>query len=270
MLYGDQARCFEDEIRPTIKHKKKGMVGMASVGKDTNASQFYITTGDEIVSLDGKHTVRGHHTACASARCARERDLMPCLPCLTSMRDRTPRQVFGEVAEGWDTLERINEAFVDEDGRPLQNVRCVRRKKSRCVMCRRRACPNRVAMLLLLYWKVSSVHHDRFTVSSIRLYWTTRWTTLPGWRHTFPTPRRSSNASRTTPGLRTIGCPVKTPGMPCNISDTEHQPLHPCALSCRRGTSNTASMSTAEHDSGMWSGEYYSAWGAAYVGRWRR
>jgi hypothetical protein len=73
MLYGEQARCFEDEIRPTIKHKKKGMVGMASVGKDTNASQFYITTGDEIVSLDGKHTVRGHPTACASARCARDR-----------------------------------------------------------------------------------------------------------------------------------------------------------------------------------------------------
>ena len=57
-LYGEQARCFEDEIRPTIKHIKKGMVGMASQGRDTNASQFYITTGEEIVSLDGKHTVR--------------------------------------------------------------------------------------------------------------------------------------------------------------------------------------------------------------------
>lgn len=30
LLYGDQARFFEDEIRPTLKHKKKGLVGMAS------------------------------------------------------------------------------------------------------------------------------------------------------------------------------------------------------------------------------------------------
>lgn len=30
VLYGEQARFFEDEIRPALKHKKKGMVGMAS------------------------------------------------------------------------------------------------------------------------------------------------------------------------------------------------------------------------------------------------
>lgn len=56
-LYGDQARFFEDEIRPHLKHTKKGCVGMASAGENMNASQFYITTSDEIVSLDGKHTV---------------------------------------------------------------------------------------------------------------------------------------------------------------------------------------------------------------------
>jgi len=31
--------------------------------------------------------------------------------------------VFGEVAEGLDVLERLNETFTDDDGRPLQNVR---------------------------------------------------------------------------------------------------------------------------------------------------
>ena len=29
VLYGEQGRFFEDEIRPHLKHKKKGMVAMA-------------------------------------------------------------------------------------------------------------------------------------------------------------------------------------------------------------------------------------------------
>lgn len=52
-----------------------------------NSSQFYITTRDELDSLDEKHTV------------------------------------FGEVAEGWEVLEAINDAPCDDDGRPLQNIR---------------------------------------------------------------------------------------------------------------------------------------------------
>ncbi|CAI7802495.1 unnamed protein product [Closterium sp. NIES-53] len=32
-------------------------------------------------------------------------------------------QIFGEVAEGLDTLQRINEAFVDDKGRPFKNIR---------------------------------------------------------------------------------------------------------------------------------------------------
>lgn len=30
VLYGEQARFFEDEIRPELKHKQRGVVGMAS------------------------------------------------------------------------------------------------------------------------------------------------------------------------------------------------------------------------------------------------
>jgi hypothetical protein len=49
--------------------------------------QFYFTTRAELDYLDGKHTV------------------------------------FGEVAEGLDTLMRINEAFVDENHKPYKNIR---------------------------------------------------------------------------------------------------------------------------------------------------
>ncbi|KAK9821133.1 hypothetical protein WJX81_005434 [Elliptochloris bilobata] len=87
VMYGPQARFFEDEIRPYLRHKKKGMLGMASGGENLNASQFYVTTGTDLDSLDDKHTV------------------------------------FGEVTEGLDVLAAIDAAFVDAAGRPLQNVR---------------------------------------------------------------------------------------------------------------------------------------------------
>ena len=59
LLYGDQARFFEDEIRPHLKHKRKGVVAMASAGENLNASQFYITTAEDMDSLDEKHTIFG-------------------------------------------------------------------------------------------------------------------------------------------------------------------------------------------------------------------
>lgn len=59
VMYGEQARFFEDEVHPHIKHKGKGMVGMASGGADCNGSQFYITTGDDLDSLDNKRTLFG-------------------------------------------------------------------------------------------------------------------------------------------------------------------------------------------------------------------
>ncbi|KAL5721610.1 peptidylprolyl isomerase [Ranunculus cassubicifolius] len=86
-LYGDQARFFGDEIHPDLKHSKIGTVAMASGGENLNASQFYFTLRDDLDYLDGKHTV------------------------------------FGEVAEGLETLERINEAYVDEKNRPFKNIR---------------------------------------------------------------------------------------------------------------------------------------------------
>ena len=58
-LYGDQARFFEDEIRPSLRHKAKGTVSMASAGENLNASQFLITAREDCDALDERNTVFG-------------------------------------------------------------------------------------------------------------------------------------------------------------------------------------------------------------------
>jgi peptidyl-prolyl cis-trans isomerase-like 4 len=50
-------------------------------------SQFFVTLGDGIEYLDGKHAV------------------------------------FGHVVEGLDTLDKMNEVFTDQDGRPFKDIR---------------------------------------------------------------------------------------------------------------------------------------------------
>lgn len=86
-LFGDQARFFDDEIHPDLKHSSMGTVAMASAGENCNASQFYFTLRDDIEYLDGKHTV------------------------------------FGIAVEGLDILAKINDVFVDDLGRPYQDIR---------------------------------------------------------------------------------------------------------------------------------------------------
>jgi peptidyl-prolyl cis-trans isomerase-like 4 len=89
ILYGEQANFFADEIKPSLRHKRPGTVAMANPGPNLNASQFYITVGENMSSLDDQHTV------------------------------------FGIVSEGLETVMKINDAFTDQDGRPLQVIRCV-------------------------------------------------------------------------------------------------------------------------------------------------
>ena len=36
MLYGENARFFDDELRPALRHKKRGVVSMTSSGPNTN------------------------------------------------------------------------------------------------------------------------------------------------------------------------------------------------------------------------------------------
>lgn len=86
LLYGEHVRFVGSEIHPELNHSKTGTVAMASAGENLSASQFYFTLRDDLDYLDGKHTV------------------------------------FGKVAEGFDTLTKINEAYLDAQGRPYINV----------------------------------------------------------------------------------------------------------------------------------------------------
>ncbi|CAM9710360.1 unnamed protein product, partial [Discosporangium mesarthrocarpum] len=89
LMYGEQARFFEDEIRPQRKHSEAGLVSMANMGApNTNGSQFFFSMrGDDMDHLDGKHTV------------------------------------FAKVEEGMGVLEEINEQFCDGEGRPYRDIR---------------------------------------------------------------------------------------------------------------------------------------------------
>jgi len=53
---------FRDEFCEDLTHHRRGILGMANAGPNTNGSQFYIT---HVATpwLDGKHTVFGHVVA---------------------------------------------------------------------------------------------------------------------------------------------------------------------------------------------------------------
>ncbi|KAI6870240.1 Peptidyl-prolyl cis-trans isomerase-like [Hortaea werneckii] len=86
-------KAFPPEFSKKRKHAERGTVSMATTPAKSNpderlaSSQFVITLGDNIEQLDGKAAI------------------------------------FGEVVEGFDALEKINAAFVDQNGRPLQDIR---------------------------------------------------------------------------------------------------------------------------------------------------
>ncbi|KIJ69900.1 hypothetical protein HYDPIDRAFT_77110 [Hydnomerulius pinastri MD-312] len=89
---GSVPRYFTPELIPRLKHTQKGTISMAiapSLDGDKGGcgSQFFITLGNNIDYLDGKHAV------------------------------------FGHVVEGLETLDKLNEVFTDQDGRPFKDVR---------------------------------------------------------------------------------------------------------------------------------------------------
>ena len=90
IIRGDKTLSFRDEIAKSRKVNKVGLVCMAHVQNNENAnrSQFFITLrGEDLDDLDGKYTI------------------------------------FGEIAEGLETLQKINELYCDGDGRPYQDMR---------------------------------------------------------------------------------------------------------------------------------------------------
>merc|ERR1712227_49377 len=86
-LYGEQAKYFESETIPRIRHTKHGLISMVNCGDNVLGSQFFITLGSNLDSLDGEHCV------------------------------------FGEVVEGEDVLGKLNSTIVDTEGRPYQDIR---------------------------------------------------------------------------------------------------------------------------------------------------
>ncbi|KAH0837636.1 Peptidyl-prolyl cis-trans isomerase-like 4 [Fonsecaea pedrosoi] len=93
LLSGPSKKSFTVKIDPKLKHYQRGTVSMATVPSPHDpderlaGSQFIITLGDDIDYLDGKAAP------------------------------------FGMVVEGFDTLDKINNAFTDSSGRPLKDIR---------------------------------------------------------------------------------------------------------------------------------------------------
>jgi len=83
-IYGE---TFPDE-NFKYTHNKPGMLSMANAGKDTNGSQFFITTA-AAPHLDGKHVV------------------------------------FGKVIKGYKLVEKIENLAVDKQDRPKDKVEIV-------------------------------------------------------------------------------------------------------------------------------------------------
>lgn len=82
-------RSFEDEVSQEVKFDRKGIVAMANAGPNTNGSQFFITTAP-YPWLNMKHTV------------------------------------FGEVIEGYEAVEKIENSPADSSDRPLSEQKIIR------------------------------------------------------------------------------------------------------------------------------------------------
>lgn len=82
-------RSFEDETSDEVSFDMPGLVAMANAGPNTNGSQFFITTA-RTPWLDSKHTI------------------------------------FGEVIDGYDVVQKIENTPTDSSDRPLAPQKIVR------------------------------------------------------------------------------------------------------------------------------------------------
>ncbi|KYN35000.1 Peptidyl-prolyl cis-trans isomerase-like 4 [Trachymyrmex septentrionalis] len=87
IVLGEKARYYEAEQIPKIKHSRVGLLSMVNCGNNMLGSQFFITLGSELQSLDSEHCV------------------------------------FGEITEGLEVILKFNETICDGDQRPYQDIR---------------------------------------------------------------------------------------------------------------------------------------------------
>ncbi|KAJ8681687.1 hypothetical protein QAD02_017479 [Eretmocerus hayati] len=87
IILGEEARFYEAEKMPKIRHEKSGLLSMVNCGNNMLGSQFLITLAPELQSLDGQHCV------------------------------------FGEITEGLEIILKLNETICDADHRPYQDIR---------------------------------------------------------------------------------------------------------------------------------------------------
>ncbi|XP_012225085.2 peptidyl-prolyl cis-trans isomerase sig-7 [Linepithema humile] len=87
IILGEKARYYEAEQMPKIKHSRIGLLSMVNCGNNMLGSQFFITLGSELQSLDNEHCV------------------------------------FGEITEGLEVILKFNETICDSDHRPYQDIR---------------------------------------------------------------------------------------------------------------------------------------------------
>lgn len=85
-VYG---KPFEDEVTPSVQFTKPGILAMANAGPKTNGSQFFITTA-ATPWLNGKHTI------------------------------------FGEVIEGYNVVQKIENTPVGAQDKPLTPVKILK------------------------------------------------------------------------------------------------------------------------------------------------
>lgn len=92
LFKGEQFRYFKRNEDNKFKHVKRGTLSFVNDGANRHGSQFFVTLGENLDSLDGKHSV------------------------------------FGEVAqESYPVLDKINSVMCDEKNQPYRDIRCEER-----------------------------------------------------------------------------------------------------------------------------------------------
>ncbi|MBN1912868.1 MAG: peptidylprolyl isomerase [Candidatus Omnitrophica bacterium] len=82
-------KAFEDEVSPSVKFDKPGLLAMANAGPNTNGSQFFITVA-ATPWLNLKHTI------------------------------------FGEVISGYEVVQKIEKTATDASDKPLSEQKIIK------------------------------------------------------------------------------------------------------------------------------------------------